>query len=60
MLKGKGVSTGIGFGNIVVLKKVERKIEKKTIEDEQVEQELARVHKALEEVINETETQMKI
>ena len=59
MLKGKGVSTGIGFGNIVVLKKVERKIEKKTIESEQVEQELARVHKALEEVINETEIQMK-
>ena len=59
MLKGKGVSTGIGFGNIVVLKKVERKIEKKTIESEQIEQELARVHKALEEVINETETQMK-
>lgn len=59
MLKGKGVSTGIGFGNIVVLKKVERKIEKKTIEDEQVEQELWRVHKALEEVINETEMQMK-
>ena len=59
MLKGKGVSTGIGFGNIVVLKKVERKIEKKTIEGEQIEQELARVHKALEEVINETETQMK-
>ena len=59
MLKGKGVSTGIGFGNIVVLKKVERKIEKKTIEDEQVEQELARLHKALEEVINETEIQMK-
>ena len=59
MLKGKGVSTGIGFGNIVVLKKVERKIEKKTIENEQVEQELARVHKAIEEVINETEIQMK-
>ena len=59
MLKGKGVSTGIGFGNIVVLKKVERKIEKKTIEGEQIEQELARVHKALEEVINETEIQMK-
>ena len=59
MLKGKGVSTGIGFGNIVVLKKVERKIEKKTIEAEQVEQELARVHKALEEVINETEIQIK-
>ena len=59
MLKGKGVSTGIGFGNIVVLKKVERKIEKKTIKNEQVEQELARVHKAIEEVINETEIQMK-
>ena len=59
MLKGKGVSTGIGFGNIVVLKKVERKIEKKTIEAEEVEQELARVHKALEEVINETEIQLK-
>ena len=59
MLKGKGVSTGIGFGNIVVLKKVERKIEKKTIETEEVEQELARVHKALEEVINETEIQLK-
>ena len=59
MLKGKGVSTGIGFGNIVVLKKVERKIEKKTIESEQIEQELARVHKALEEVINETEIQLK-
>ena len=59
MLKGKGVSTGIGFGNIVVLKKVERKIEKKTIETEEIEQELARVHKALEEVINETEIQLK-
>lgn len=34
MLKGKGVSRGIGLGNVVVLKKVERKIEKKTIENE--------------------------
>ncbi len=59
MLKGKGVSTGVGFGNIVVLKKVERKIEKKTIENEQVEQELERLHEALNQVIDETETQMK-
>ena len=59
MLKGKGVSTGVGFGNIVVLKKVERKIEKKTIESEQVEYELVRLHEALNQVIDETETQMK-
>ena len=59
MLKGNGVSTGIGFGNVVVLKKIERKIEKKTIQDEQKEQELKRVHEALQEVINDTENQMK-
>ena len=59
MLKGKGVSKGIGFGNIVVLKKVERKIEKKTIESEQVEHEVERLHEALNQVINETEMQMK-
>lgn len=59
MLKGKGVSNGIGFGNIVVLKKVERKIEKKTIESEQVEHEVERLHEALNQVINETEMQMK-
>ena len=33
MLKGKGVSTGIGFGNIVILKNQERQIEKKIVED---------------------------
>ena len=59
MLKGKGVSKGIGFGNIIVLKKVERKIEKKTIESEQVEHEVERLHEALNQVINETEMQMK-
>ena len=47
MLKGNGVSTGIGFGKVVVLKKTERKIEKKNIQKEQVEQELKRVHEAL-------------
>ena len=59
MLKGNGVSTGVGFGNVVILKKIERKIEKKTIQDEQKEQELKRVHEALQEVINDTENQMK-
>ena len=59
MLKGNGVSTGIGFGKVIVLKKTERKIEKKTIQKEEVEQELTRVHEALQEVINETENQMK-
>ena len=59
MLKGKGVSSGIGFGKIMVLKKLERKIEKKTIENEQIEKELERLHNALQEVINETEIQVK-
>ena len=58
MLKGKGVSTGIGFGNVVLLKKTERKIEKETIPKEQIEQELEKVHEALQEVIKETESQM--
>lgn len=58
MLKGKGVSTGIGFGNVVLLKKTEREIEKETIPKEQIEQELEKVHEALQEVIKETESQM--
>ena len=58
MLKGKGVSTGIGFGNVVLLKKIERKIEKGTIPKEQIGQELEKVHEALQEVIKETESQM--
>lgn len=59
MLKGNGVSKGIGLGKVVVLKKTERKIEKKIIQKDQIEQELARVHEALQEVISETESQMK-
>ena len=59
MLKGNGVSTGIGFGKVIILKKTERKIEKKTIQKDQVEEELKRVHEALQEVICETENQMK-
>ena len=52
MIKGKGVSVGIGFGNIVILKIEIRKIEKNIVEDS--DKELERFHKALEEVINET------
>ena len=52
MIKGKGVSVGIGFGNIVILKNEIRKIEKNIVEDS--DKELERFHKALEEVINET------
>ena len=59
MLKGKGVSRGIELGNVIKIKKVERKIEKKTVKNEQVEHELERLHKALNEVINETEIQLK-
>ena len=59
MLKGKGVSSGIGLGNVVVLKKVERNVDKKTIEDEQIEHELERLHMALNEVAGETEAQLK-
>ena len=59
MLKGNGVSKGIGFGKIIVLKKVERKIEKKSIQKKEVEQELKKVHEALQEVIKDTENQVK-
>ena len=59
MLKGKGVSSGIGLGNVVVLKKVERNVEKKAIDNEQVEHELERLHMALNEVAGETEAQLK-
>ena len=52
MIKGKGVSAGIGFGNIVILKNEVRKIEKNIIEDS--EKELEKLHKALQEVIDET------
>ena len=52
MIKGKGVSAGIGFGNIVILKNEIRKIEKNIIEDS--EKELEKFHKALQEVIDET------
>ena len=33
MIRGKGVSNGIGFGNVVVLQNKERKIKKEIVED---------------------------
>ena len=57
MLKGKGVSNGIGIGSVVVLKKEERVIEKKTVKN--AEAELKRFKKALEDIIKETEEIVK-
>ena len=53
MLKGKGVSTGIGFGNIVILKNTDRQIEKIIVND--AETELNKFKQALESVIIETQ-----
>lgn len=53
MLKGKGVSTGVGFGNIIILKNQDREIKKETVENTQ--QEMQRFKQALEEVTKETE-----
>ena len=57
MLKGKGVSTGIGFGKVVVLKNQKRDIEKKNVENS--EQELQRFKQAFNNVISETEEIIK-
>lgn len=53
MLKGKGISKGIGIGRAVILKKQNLEIEKSNIEN--VEQELKKLDLALEDVIKETE-----
>ena len=52
MIKGKGVSIGIGFGNVVLIKNEERKIEKDTIKDTNAE--IDRFKKALKDVETET------
>ena len=57
MLKGKGVSIGIGFGKVVVLKNQKREIEKKNVENS--EQELQKFKQAFNSVINETEEIIK-
>ena len=53
MFKGKGVSTGIGFGNVVILKNQQRQIEKKAVENS--ENEMKKFKEALEQVTKETE-----
>lgn len=53
MLKGKGVSTGIGFGKIVVLKNEEKVVEKKVVENP--EEEMQKFKQAFNQVVKETE-----
>ena len=54
MLRGKGISQGIGIGKALVLKKEEFKIEKTKIEN--IEKELEKLEVSLNSVIEETET----
>ena len=53
MLKGKGISEGIGIGKAIVLKKQEIKIEKSKIED--VSKELKKLDFSLDSVIQDTQ-----
>ena len=53
MLKGKGVSNGVGFGNVAILKNEDRVIEKKIVENP--ENEMKRFKEALDEVTKETQ-----
>lgn len=58
MLKGKGISKGIGIGRAVILKKQKIEIEKNNIENTELE--LKRLDLALEEVIKETENTIAV
>ena len=53
MLKGRGISKGIGIGRALILKKQDIEIEKNNIQD--IEKELEKLRIALETVIKETE-----
>lgn len=53
MLVGKGISEGIGLGNVVILKENELKIEKQKMDDISVEKK--QIYNAIEEVENEIE-----
>lgn len=53
MIRGKGVSAGIGFGKVVVLKNQERQIEKKTVENPKIE--MKKFKEALKKITKETE-----
>ena len=52
MLKGKGISSGIGIGKVTILKKEKIEIEKSNIQD--VEEELRKLDLALNSVVEET------
>ena len=53
VLKGKGVSNGIGFGKVVLLKPEDLKVEKSKIDN--VEEETEKFNEALNSVIKDTE-----
>ena len=53
MIKGKGISKGIGFGKIFILEKRDRKIQKENVEN--TEDELEKFKEALKEVEKEIE-----
>lgn len=53
MLNGKGLSSGVGIGNIVILKKQERQIEKKIVNNSEIE--MNKFKEAFEHIIKETE-----
>lgn len=58
MLKGKGVSNGIGFGKVVLLKPEDLRVEKSKIDN--VEEETEKFNEALNSVIKDTEEIIKI
>lgn len=57
VLKGKGVSNGIGFGKVVLLKPEDLKVEKSKIDN--VEEETEKFNEALNSVIKDTEKIIK-
>lgn len=57
MIKGKGVSTGIGFGNVVIIKNEKREIERILVEN--IDEELSKFRKAYEDVKKDTEEMLK-
>lgn len=58
MLKGKGISEGIGIGKALVIKKEDIKIEKSEIED--VDKELEKIDVSLNSVIKDTQKLIEI
>ena len=52
MLKGTGVSSGIGFGRTIILRNEKRIIEKKIVENEELE--IQRLKEAVKDTIRET------